>query len=209
MKIIAECGVNWRSLEEAFLMIKKAKEVGCWAAKFQLFKPSQIDKKLPLDLYLTKEDAKLLFVYGKSIGQEVFFTPMFLEAVEWCEEIGVNYYKVRYKDRSNFNLINKIKDTLKPYFRSINNDYSVGIDEIPLFCIPKYPAKLIDYLFEGSNEYRGISDHTSDLELLKLFYEKYEGWDNDRYFEKHVKLDDDCIESDWSVTFEALAEVLK
>ena len=41
-----------------------------------------------LSIMLTKEKAKELFDYGQSIGQEVFFTPMFPEAVEWCEEIS-------------------------------------------------------------------------------------------------------------------------
>jgi len=63
MKVIAECGVNWHGFDEAILMIKKAKEVGCWAAKFQLF-TKEVAPNLPEHLYLQKMDAEVLFNYG-------------------------------------------------------------------------------------------------------------------------------------------------
>lgn len=211
MKIIAECGVNWKNLEEAKLMIRKSKEVGCWATKFQLYNEEVIRNhkyyKFLKSIMLDFDIAKELFDYGKSINQEVFFSCMFPEAVDWCEDVGVKYYKIRFKDRNNFNIIDKIKDTCKPYFRSVGyKEYNLGIDEISLFCIPKYPTTVYDYIKEIWDIlfYKGISDHTSTTELIYFALEH-----NFEYFEKHVKLTEDCIESAWSVTFEELAEVLK
>jgi sialic acid synthase SpsE len=203
----------------ARIMIKKAYEAGCWAAKFQLFTEKEAPN-LPKHLYITKVQAKNLFQYGKRLGIEVFFTPMFPEAVDWCEDIGVKYYKVRYKDNQNKELQCKIVDTNKPFFISFLPFGSGGMiwkRATILNCIPEYPAPLETYKAWGDMLYthgHGISDHTSDLELLKdtinnRFVKMYIESGYDYYFEKHVKLDDDCIESKWSVTFEDLAEVLK
>lgn len=208
MRVIAECGVNWGSMREAKLMIQKAKESGCWAAKFQLFTKKEAPN-LPEHLYLTFEGAKELFDYGKSIDMEVFFTSMFLEAVNWCEQIGVKYYKIRYFDRHNRKLLKKIRKTKKLTFISLNSDEIrekrrkiLRKKQLPLLCIPKYPAEVYEY-YKGYL-FDGYSDHTSGIELLK--HAQSLPWV--KIFEKHVKLDDNCIEAKWSVTFEKLKEVL-
>jgi sialic acid synthase SpsE len=51
--------------------------------------------------------------------------------------------------------------------------------------------------------YKGVSDHTPDFELFLKHSKGYEYW------EKHVCLTKDCIEAEWSVTFEELEAVLK
>ena len=219
MKIIAECGCNWRNFDDVWDMIIKAKEIGCWGVKFQLFTKKEAPN-LPKHLYLTKERARILFEYGKGQGIEVFFTCMFPEAVDWCELIGVNYYKIRYADRNNKELQRKIVDTNKPFFMSFLPFGSGGViwrKMIILNCIPEYPALLEKYTAWKDMLYthgHGVSDHTSDLELLKLtknnkFVKLWDEEGYDYYFEKHVKLNDDCLESAWSCTFEELEEVLK
>jgi len=191
-------------------MIQKAKDAGCWAAKFQLFTKKEAPS-LPKHLYLSHGQAEMLFDAGKhEVGIEVFFTPMFDEAVEWCEQIGVNYYKIRYADNENISICNSCWKTDKPTFISVGEKYrdDWGWKEynlIPLFCVPKYPAHIIDYIdMKDWDYFQGISDHTPDLQLYHLI-----GLPNIEYFEKHVKLDDNCIESAWSVTFEQLKEALK
>ena len=207
MKIIAECGINWRNLKEAKLMIKKSKEVGCWATKFQLFTKKEAPNLL-FRLYLRKWEVAELFNYGKEIGQEVFFTPMYLKAIDWCEDIGVNYYKIRFKDwfENNDKLIAKIMETKKPTFISLNKTVLPRPLHKFLFCVPEYPAYELDYFDSRKNIipfFNGISDHTKSTDIIRYFGPEVE------YIEKHVKLNDDCPESDWSVTFEELAEVLK
>ena len=218
MKVIAECGCNWKDFDEVWDMIIKAKEIGCWAVKFQLFTEKEAPN-LPKILYLTKERAKVIFEFGKGQGIEVFFTPMFLEVVDWCEEIGVSMYKIRYKDQNNLELVNKIFNDKELLFDTekvfISTDYPNlyhRLGFIPFSCVSKYPAKFEDYYmirrhFEETH-YRGISDHTPNFQLLRYALKWEHLIEGDYYFEKHVCLTKDCLESAWSVTFEQLAEVL-
>lgn len=214
IKIIAEAGCNWTTIMEAKQMIIKTRNVGCWAAKFQLFTKEMAKKaKIPEYLSLSKSETQDLFEYGKRHGIEVFFTPMYPEAVDWCEEIGVNYYKIRYKDRHDYNLIEMIKETKKPYFISMeledNPKFGFGYEQRKvLFCKPYYPCGIGDYVFNSSIIFDGVSDHTKDLQLLKIALDT-KNINPFEYWEKHMCLTKDCLESEWSVTFEELAEVLR
>lgn len=204
MIIICEMGVNWNSLEEAKAMIDKCVEFGFKFAKFQLFQNE--GQGLPEHLYLTESQAKMLFEYGASLGVEVFFTTMFLEAIEWCERIGTNYYKIRHKDRHDWMIEQRILETNKPFFKSVSlldgGNRTLGNY---LYCIPKYPALLADYIrVLPLLILDGVSDHTDDCELISRINELK--W-SDRYIvEKHMKLDSvNRLENAWSVTFEELA----
>lgn len=217
MKIVAEAGINWNTLEEAKLMIEKAKEVNIDYVKFQLFNTDIIRNNTLYGVLrtriLNKEAATELFDYGKDIEQPVFFTPMFLEAVDWCIEMDVPIIKIRFDDRYNIHLIRKILDTDKRIIMSTDRQYeSLGLvmsnkDRIDfLLCVPDYPASAEDYKLDASTFqfFSGISDHTSDLELAHKALQF-----GANILEKHVKLDDNGIEKNWSVTFEEITERLK
>jgi len=215
MNIIAECAVNWVDLKEAKRMIDECKRLGLFAAKFQLYNIDTIkDLKGEVfnycfDRMLEKEDAKELFDHGKSINQEVFFTPMFEDAVEWCEEIGVNYYKIRFNDNTNWSLQRAIVKTMKSTFISLGKvSYDYIMKEstfIPFLCIPKYPSLYSDYSGIDFKRFKGVSDHTSGTLLLETLQdEKYPC----HYFEKHVRLRDGTLEDAWSITFNDLEAVL-
>ncbi|MFW9872380.1 MAG: N-acetylneuraminate synthase family protein [Candidatus Thorarchaeota archaeon] len=218
MKIVAEVGCNWHTIEEAKLFIDKSKELGLFSTKFQIYNDDVIKDSEHYDflksIQLDYEKAKELFDYGKSIGQEVFFTPMFEDAIFWMSEIGCEFYKIRYKDRFNGDFISLINTLVyNPIiFRSCDYDsFIIGERIIPFLCIPKYPAKWSDYIdnlyYESIMKvlFKGISSHIPDCQLLYYIMKNYKEIE---YFEKHVKLNDDCLESKWSVTFEQLAEVL-
>lgn len=196
-------------LEEPKLMIKKSKELGLFATKFQLFNESLVEPELYpwiLDLYQANE----LFQYGQEIGQEVFFTPMY-DCIEFLEQLGINYYKIRFKDRFNIELTDKIVATNKPYFRSVELwDKKLSDKEISLFCMPKYPATFIDY-YNYYNLLSGVSDHTSCSCLLELSLQKTCWFKVKKrsYFEKHVRLRDGTFEDEWSITFDQLRRVLE
>lgn len=220
MKIIAECAINWHTLAEALGMILRAKEIGCWGVKFQIFNKENINNE---DLFerleccvLDKLAVKKLFEYGKKIGIEMLFTPMFPEAVNWCEAAGVNYYKIRYMDRLNLKLYRKLKNSKKTILVSCQNPrdtlyynkakYNNNIRF--LFCIPCYPAPYNDYVMfypQREKQFNGISDHTKDCRLLKYYKENY----NLEYFEKHIRIHENEIEQDWTCTFNQLEEVIK
>lgn len=223
MILILENAINWDTLEQAKEMIRKGKELTentgvKTMSKFQLFGPAQVVNKEHLEYcskrMLTFEQAKELFEYGNSIGQEVFFTCMAPEYVGWCEEIGVRYYKVRFYDRKNEQILQKIEDTKKEFFISMENtdhlvhEYINKYTNIKvLYCVPKYPAKKEDYPWWALS-WNGISDHTPDLEL---YIENMNKKRNTifQYWERHVCLTKDtCLEREWASTFEELEEVL-
>lgn len=211
MKIIGECAINWDGIDEAKNLIKDCKEAGLWAAKFQMYNKSNIVNPEHYDIcmehMLDCEEAEELFLYGKQIGIEVFFTPMYEAAIPILERIGVNFYKIRYFDNQNLSLRMKISETNKPCFVSVGKREYHFKNELFLYCIPDYPASYTQYDWKAYH-YRnmsGTSDHTSDLRLLKeeLYYNKRE------YFEKHVRLRDGFIEDKWSVKISDIREVLK
>lgn len=222
MILILENAINWNTLEEAKLMILKGKELTDTTgvktmSKFQLFTENEVVNKEHLEYckarMLTFEQAKELFEYGKEIGQEVFFTPMY-DCIDFLEELGVNYYKIRHYDRYNNPLIKKIWNTNKDYFISLSKEErfypcSMGTS-YPLFCIPEYPAWWLDYMdikFTELDCFRGISDHSYGTMLLRTCNSKFT---DNFYFERHVCLTkEDCLEAEWASTFQELEEVLK
>lgn len=198
----------------AFEMIRKSKEVGADYVKFQIFKKEHIEnhpqfEKLK-EMILDFNTVKLLFDYGKENGIEIFFTPFFPEAIDWIEKIGVSLYKVRFSDQNNYQLYKRLKKTRKTILVSCQDpkdtlylnlsNYQKNVRF--LYCVPKYPAKDKDYN-PLSTDFHGISDHTPNLSLYQNSKDRFE------WFEKHVKLNDACIESNWSVSFDELKEVLK
>ena len=211
VKIICENAINYDSMEDAKLMIKRAKEItertGVKTfSKFQMFNEDNIinpeHKEYCLERLLSPESVEELFKYGKSIGQEVFFTPMYSKAVKILEDIGVNYYKIRYYDKSNEKLIKAIRETEKTFFITTDNINRFKNDNCNVFeCIAKYPAHPMDYNL--GLKYDGISDHTKDLEM----FNNHKGWFN--YWEKHVMLEGfEGLENEWSITFKELEAVL-
>ncbi|KKK82653.1 hypothetical protein LCGC14_2801250 [marine sediment metagenome] len=221
MQIIAEMGCNFKNRENALFMMGQAFSLGIKLIKFQLFKKEVVPEELK-PLSINEELAKELFEAGKQYGQEVFFSCMYPEAVDICEKFGVNYYKVRYFDRNNLTLYRKLKKTKDNLiFVSCQDPHDTIFYSMAkyqkrvkfLYCIPKYPAPVKDYQpFRKLVSYRGylgISDHTNNLEMFKYFYTQRDVRPNIKYFEMHMKKDDDCIEAPWSKSFEELKEVLE
>ena len=186
-------------MEEACQFIKESKRLNLFATKFQLYneevirpihntiKNQEITNHLR-EIMLDFDKAKLLFDYGKSVEQKVFFTPMFEEAVDWCEAIGVGFYKIRFKDAKNKKLIKLIEKTEKPFFISMNyRNKPLTKKGINLYCSPNYPSVPYNYNFYFDNklylENIGISNHCKGKKLIKKAI-KYEV----PYFELHMML---------------------
>ena len=217
MKIICECGCNFNSLNEAMKMIDKTKEIDAFLCKFQLYNAENIKKskdyKFLNEIMINEKMAKILFEYGKSIEQEVFFTCFYPKAVDICDRMEVKYYKIRFFDRNNLIIYRKIKKTNKPIFVSCNDPKDTIFYNMSryqerihfLYCIPQYPAPMKLYLQHWNNNiFSGFSDHTKNTELLKIAKDMNVDW-----FEVHVKLDDNCYEKAWSKSFKELKEVLE
>ncbi len=181
--VVAECGVNWRNIAEAKRMIEVFKECGADACKFQMYKPNMVERhprsKDLLQIVMTEQMARELTEHGESVGVDVFFTPMYPEAVDILERLNVKKYKVRAKDADNAPLLLKVLSTKKDTYISVANN-RIGWDTLDaanakyrvklLHCIDRYPAKDEEVhlrsvfpsyrSYISSIEYVGISDHT-------------------------------------------------
>lgn len=154
--IIAEIGVNYyeiaelyniSTIEAAKLMMKKAKENGADAAKFQTYKAEtlviedspgawnreDIAVETQYELFqlydkFGKEEYKELSDYGKEIGIDFLSTPFDDESVEYLSEM-MDAYKISSSDISNIPMIKKIASYNKPIILSTGASY---LDEIKL-----------------------------------------------------------------------------
>ena len=214
IKIIAEVGCNYNTLEEAFQFIEESAKLNLFACKFQIFNFDLIrdhpQREFLESIMIDKKRAIMLLHYGKDVGIPVFFSVMYRAAFSWLRELDPLYYKIRYADRFDEDILWYSLHSGKPVF--ISYGYNEQMIELPniikLFCSPIYPSKLTDYRFSirygYEPRYDGLSNHVG-LELLKLHvdYGKYE------YHEVHCKLDNtEPLEDAWSVSFSELRKVL-
>ena len=227
MKIIAEIGSNHcGDFETGKELIDELKDLGVTHIKMQLWKADDLYKGTDIyetakRLELSYELAEKFFNYSKSIGVELFFSVFYVDAVYFCERIGVKYYKIAARSINDTELIDKIFDTGKPVFVSFSqkygdpiNDYnrysSKFVDMYPLYTISEYPAKLKDFrpgILKFMCEHRGgYSNHC--LEYTTAFYNLVYGGD---WLEVHVMLDnqDDSPDKVCSWTISKLKSFLE
>lgn len=133
--IIAEAGLNHNGdVEMARRLIKKAKECGCNAIKFQTYKPESrvsaeakaakyVERTIGLEessfdmfkrLRLSKVEHKELFEYARRLDLEIFSTPFDEESADFLEELGVRVFKISSFDLVNLKLLSYIANKGKP-----------------------------------------------------------------------------------------------
>ena len=154
--LIAEIGVNYYDIakkenislmDAAKLMIKKAKEGGANAAKFQSYKADKLaSKNSPAYWDISKESTKSQFElfakldkfneeeylelskYCRKIDIDFLSTPFDLESVDFLNPL-VNCFKVASADITNYPLLEKIAKTNKPLFLSTGASTLEEIEE--------------------------------------------------------------------------------
>ena len=154
--IIAEMGVNFYDtaremaispLEAAKLYIKKAKEAGVDAAKFQSYKAETIASKnspsywdlskepttSQYELFkkldgFNKEDYEELYKYCKEVGIDFMSTPFDYDSADYLNEF-VDIYKISSSDITNLPFIRHIARKGKPIYLSVGASYLSEIDE--------------------------------------------------------------------------------
>lgn len=241
--IAVEIGVNFRDFHEVKRMIGLAKEAGADGVKFQVFNeqnikgrpcqegdlwqsPAQIFKHAReeelLELILKQSDLRFLKDTAHECGIEFFATPMYPEAVDMLENVGVKRYKIRYADRNNEELISKANQTGKEILLSCDTTY---LDNMPLdalhsdfdkwtfvFCVPEYPPKTIELpnrFGKYYDKFGGYSNHFPSISVPLAAAAR-----GAEYIEVHVKQDKYCkgfkpIDDAVSITFSELKELVR
>jgi sialic acid synthase SpsE len=206
-------------INEAKEAIKAANEAGASLSKLQLFN-AEDDKGQPWYEWvkshaLTFDQARELFDYGASIGQEVFFSVFHPKYVDWCEKIGVKRYKIAFNNGKSEPLFeSKINCmyTGKPVLHSIGLSNSLDFNSTSnkyLYCIPKYPAIPTQFYLNSVNfkdKFVGLSDHSVGLDIAKIALAR-----GAKIIEKHfvLKHNDLFPDNDWSMDVNELKELVR
>jgi len=222
MTIIAEIGQNHMGdMALAKQLIVLAKQCGADLAKLQLYDtealypPDSPTKAQAKAAELSFYQALMLFEYGARVGIEVFFSVFDVERVKWCEEIGVNRYKIAARSISDRAIFSALKDVGKPviaslpYGRCEEDDLKWICRPVLwtyLYCVPEYPAKpsMLEGLKFGKREsYQGFSDHTIGLDTAKIVLAR-----GAEIIEKHFAVDHlTGVDAPWSMTPDELFEL--
>ena len=188
-KIIAEIGSNHNgNLKRCFQIINKAKELGFYAVKFQLFKINKLYSKDAKKLYKTaikkkKRELPLKFIpkiynYCKRKKIKFICTPFDLESIEFLRNY-VNYFKIASYELNWKKLVLSCAKTKKPIIistgmatlKEVKNIFNL-VKKINkkislLHCVSSYPAQALScnlnsirFLKKKFNCPVGWSDHT-------------------------------------------------
>ena len=172
--LIAEIGVNWDGdfvLVEQ--MIRKAKEFGFNAVKFQAYN-LEIVKEHPessrlMKSTITKENIAKIDELAKKNGIEWFCTPMYLDAVDFVDPY-VKRFKIRFSEGSKF--VENNSNELVEKILGKNKETIISSEKTPekcnqyenpkikwLYCVPKYPCSISDFNFSDLGLFNGFSNH--------------------------------------------------
>jgi N-acetylneuraminate synthase len=211
MKLIAEISGNHnQNFERAKALIEAAKNSGADLVKLQTYTPETITIKSDRPEFVVSNGHKLwgkknlwelyeeahtpwewhedLFQYARSLGIEIFSTPFDETAVDFLEDLGVNYYKIASLESSDVELIRKIGNSGKPTFAStgastleeidllVNTFQKTGNSNLTLLlCTSAYPTPLAEVNFNRVNFLRdrynlpiGLSDHTLGIQTASI-----------------------------------------
>ena len=147
--------------------------------KLQLWKADDLYKDTPI--YETAEKLELkydlatkLYNYAIDNKLELFFSVFNTEAIDFCEELGVKYYKIAFRTNEDYRILEKVSATNKPTFISFKDNFIpketrllFGDNLIPFYTIPKYPPHEQDFLLDNLRDMKGYSNHFKNLYIPK------------------------------------------
>lgn len=195
--IIAEVGVNYyeiatqnqiSAMDAAKLMVRKAKEAGADAVKFQTYKAgslvrvdspgswdrNDIEIETQYELFqlydkFGKEEYRELAEYANEVGITFMSTPFDLESAEYLDEF-MDVYKISSSDITNVPLMTAIAKKNKPIIMSIG---ASDLEEIEsaIHLIQKYNTKKLTVL-HCVLEYPTPYEHANLKKIVSL-KEKY------------------------------------
>jgi len=185
LKIIAEIGSNWKTLEDCLLSVERAKESGADAVKFQLFTQYELNGSA----YDIEE-----------IGHTPFLHPAWLKDLEEkCNSVGIGFmctafssagyhlvdphvkiHKIASAEITDLGILKTVNSFKKPVLLSTGGaDFGqiwTALRELGdckvtlLYCVTAYPARIVDFghLMKmketfGTESSYGYSDHSVDV----------------------------------------------
>jgi sialic acid synthase SpsE len=226
--IVAEISCNHNGdIKKALDLIDASVAAGADAVKFQTYTPSDLCKPENEDLWRLYERAMTprewhpeLFDHCRKAHITAFSSPFSVHAVEYLErEIQPPCYKIASPEALRPDIVSAVAKTGKPVIVSTGALSSVGqVDDLLvrlgpevvfLHCIANYPARVIDGNFNAIKTLKwgrlgGLSDHSpgdtaaiaaTAMGIVML--------------EKHIKLDNNCIDSDWSLNPKEFEEMCR
>ena len=207
--IIAEIASNWEGdLKVAKEIIKKSKEAGANAVKFQMWRAKDLYSEThPLWKFIKKSELKFDIVKKlKKISDdfdiEFFCSAFYPEAVDFLESIKVKRYKIAsrtclLKDPFSLETLNSKSKTKKPVIISmgmggdrkhIERIFSKN-EPIFCYCISEYPTDFKKIKWNDAVKFDGFSDHTLGITAPIVFsILKKQMKAKKIIIEKHVKL---------------------
>ena len=212
--VIAEIGLNHGGdINNAKLLIKKAKKARCWGVKFQFRNIetfyNNTDEVSDMTIYdeikrnqLSLNDYEELAIFCKN--QKIKFGVSFFRAEDFWALSNildlVDFIKVPSSECLNFLLIEELLNTRKEIFLSTGGQDTKNFIEkiakykkqlIVLHCISNYPVKLGEQDLNVIKTFRksgfkdvGYSSHDSEWEVCILALSKGASW-----IERHITLD--------------------
>ena len=170
MKVIADIGSNWNTLDDCFNAVDACKESGIDIVKFQYFTheklygfPGKMKGELP------KKWIPLIHKHCVEVGIEFMCSVFDPDDVEFLDPF-VTMHKIASSENDYLKLIRAIEATAKPYLISMgckSDDRDCTTREIPMACIPEYPTssypieqlvRLAQQAIKVDRGY-GLSDH--------------------------------------------------
>jgi len=208
--IVAEIGSNWEgSITKAAKLIRKCKESGADAIKFQMWRASDLySEKHPnwneiKKSELTFKKASRIKKIADENGIEFFCSAFYPKAVEFLETIDVKQYKIAsrtclLKDPYALDTLQQKAETKKPVIISMGmGGNRKKIEKIFeknqttfCYCISEYPLDFKKINWTEAKKYDGFSDHTMSL-IAPIIFAVLKRQQNAKkiIIEKHVKLE--------------------
>ncbi len=184
--IVAECGSNWRTLNDCIQSIGQAKAVGADAVKFQAFTKEALYgpgvSGLKIEPWRLDLDW-LPALKGKAdaCGIELMVTAFSPELVAAVDPF-VSVHKVASSDLSYPQLLEAVAKTGKPVLLSTGassvgdihaalgclRDTRADLQIVLMYCVSAYPARTVDLrtgelISKQIHRDVGFSDHTTDI----------------------------------------------
>jgi N,N'-diacetyllegionaminate synthase len=193
MKIISEIGINhngdFRRIEE---LIRQSALGGADFAKFQLYSSQRVfgDDSRKKNEFSFEQVAKIKQICDY-YGIEFFASVFDEEKIEWCEELGVERYKIASRTVvAEPELCKKVIALGKTTYISLGfwseRELPFVEDNIQYFnCISKYPTSCLDVKdFSYDKNIIGLSDHSYGISYALFNISK-----GASFIEKHFTLD--------------------